>query len=174
MFEELAFAGNEVAYYDPQNSYLNRVIDRRIGNPIALSLLYIFLGRRLWLPVSGIGLPGHFICRYQTVAEEFYLDPFNRGKTMSGADCLQYLAHLSECLREEALTPATPRRILTRICLLLAVALVIVVVALRLPVGARPHLELAPASPHASRANSTTAHCMPRHTPRNGTLFSRQ
>lgn len=116
IFEELIFAGNEVAYYDPQNSYLNRLMDRRVGNPIALSLLYIFLARRLWLPVSGIGLPGHFICRYQTLAEEFYFDPFNRGKTMSKADCGQFLAHLSESLREEALLPASPRRILARIC----------------------------------------------------------
>lgn len=116
LFEELGFAGNEVAYYDPQNSYLNRVMDRRTGNPIMLSLLYILLARRLWLPVTGIGLPGHFICRYQTVAEELYLDAFNRGRTMARADCLQFLAHLSEEARAEALAPASPRRILARIC----------------------------------------------------------
>ena len=116
LFEELGFTGNEVAYYDPQNSYLNRVMDRRTGNPITLSLFYIFLARRLWLPVTGIGLPGHFICRYQSAAEEFYLDPFNRGKTMSRADCNQFLAHLNEGLRAEALAPVGARRVLTRIC----------------------------------------------------------
>ena len=116
IFEELGYAGNEVAYYDPQNSYLNRVMDRRIGNPITLSLLYVLLARRLWLPVTGIGLPGHFVCRYQSVAEEFYLDPFNRGKTMTRADCVQFLAHLSESARDEALSPASPRRILARLC----------------------------------------------------------
>ena len=116
LFEELGFAGNEVAYYDPQNNYLNRVMDRRTGNPITLSLLYILLARRLWLPVTGIGLPGHFICRYQSVAEEFYVDPFNRGKSMTRADCVQFLAHLTEDARAEALAPASPRRILSRLC----------------------------------------------------------
>jgi len=116
LFEELGFNGNEVAYYDPQNSYLNRVMDRRTGNPITLSLLYILIARRLWLPVTGIGLPGHFICRYQSVAEEFYLDPFNRGKSMSRADCSQFLAHLTEGARNEALAPASPCRLLTRMC----------------------------------------------------------
>ena len=116
LFSELGFAGNEVAYYDPQNSYLNRVMDRRMGNPITLSLLYILLAQRLWLPVSGIGLPGHFICRYKSVTEELYLDAFNRGKTMTRADCVQFLAHLTEEARAEALAPASPRRILGRIC----------------------------------------------------------
>lgn len=116
LFEELGFAGNEVAYYDPQNSYLNRVMDRRMGNPITLSLLYILLAQRLWLPVGGIGLPGHFVCRYKSVAEELFLDAFNRGKTMSRADCVQFLAHLTEEARAETLTPACARRILARNC----------------------------------------------------------
>ncbi|MFO1488264.1 MAG: transglutaminase-like domain-containing protein [Verrucomicrobiota bacterium] len=115
LFEELGFAGNEVAYYDPQNSYVNRVMDRRMGNPIAMCMLYIFLARRLWLPVSGIGLPGHFVCCYKSVAEEIYLDPFHRGRTMTRPDCVQYLAHLSETLRAEAMTPVSPRRMLSRV-----------------------------------------------------------
>src|ERR1019366_8320974 len=102
---ELGCSGNEVAYYDPQNSYLNRVMDRRTGNPITLSLFYIFLARRLWLPITGIGLPGHFICRYQSASEEFYLDPFNLGKTLSRVGCAQFLAHLNEGLRAETLSP---------------------------------------------------------------------
>ncbi len=116
LFVELGFKGNEVAYYDPQNSYLNRVMDRRTGNPITLCVFYILLARRLWLPVAGIGLPGHFICCYQTMAEELYLDPFNRGKTMTRNDCLQFLLHLTESARSEALAPASARRVLTRIC----------------------------------------------------------
>ncbi len=116
LFAELGFKGNEVAYYDPQNSYLNRVMDRRTGNPITLCVFYILLARRLWLPVTGIGLPGHFICCYQSRTEEFYLDVFNHGRTMTREDCSQFLAHLGEAARTEAFTPASPRRILTRIC----------------------------------------------------------
>lgn len=116
LFEELAFKGNETSYYDPQNSYLNRVIDRRTGNPIQLSLLYMLLARRLQLPICGIGLPGHFICRYQSASEEIYIDAFNRGRFMTRNDCVQMLAHLTPPVRDELLAPASPRRILTRIC----------------------------------------------------------
>jgi regulator of sirC expression with transglutaminase-like and TPR domain len=116
LFEDLKFAGNEIAYYDPQNSYLNRVLDRRTGNPISLSVLYILIARRLKLPIAGVGLPGHFICRYQSASEEIYLDAFNRGKTMDKADCVQFLSHLHPEAREDYLLPSTPRRILTRIC----------------------------------------------------------
>src|SRR5690606_39368836 len=66
----LGFRGNEQNYYDPANSYFNRVIDRRTGNPISLCLLFMLLGRRLEMPIAGIGFPGHFLCRYQTSQEE--------------------------------------------------------------------------------------------------------
>ena len=115
LFDELGFTGNEAAYYDPQNSYLNRVMDRRTGNPINLSLLYLLLARRLQLPLAGIGLPGHFICRYQSASGEIFLDPFNRGKLMAKTDCVQLLSHVSQDARDEFLSPASPRRILTRI-----------------------------------------------------------
>lgn len=116
LFSELAYAGNEEDYYDPENSYLNRVMDRRTGNPINLCLLYILLARRLRLPVAGIGLPGHFICRYQSTSAEIYLDPFNRGKALTKADCVRYLLNANCSLRDDYLAPATPRRLLLRIC----------------------------------------------------------
>ena len=116
LFTELAFTGNEENYYDPENSYLNRVIDRRTGNPINLSLLYLLLTRRLRLPLAGIGLPGHFICRYQAASAEIYLDPFNRGKALTKADCVQYLLNANCSLRDDYLAPVTPRRLLLRIC----------------------------------------------------------
>ncbi len=116
LFGELGFAGNEENYYDPQNSYLNCVIDQRQGNPINLSLLYLLLARRLRLPVAGIGLPGHFICRYQSSAAEIFIDPFNRGKLLSKADCVQCLA-IANCPRgDDYLAPVTSRRFLLRIC----------------------------------------------------------
>jgi len=116
LFSELGFKGNEKNYYDPENSYLNRVLDRRTGNPINLSLLYILIGRRLRLPVAGIGLPGHFICRHQSSAFEIYVDAFNGGKFMTKADCVQYLVQGNYSLRDDSLAPVSPRRMLLRIC----------------------------------------------------------
>jgi regulator of sirC expression with transglutaminase-like and TPR domain len=116
LFDELGFAGNEENYYDPENSYLNCVIDQRTGNPINLCLLYILLARRLRLPVAGIGLPGHFICRYQSTAAEIYLDPFNRGRFLTKADCVQYLVNANCSLRDNYLAPVSARRLLLRVC----------------------------------------------------------
>jgi regulator of sirC expression with transglutaminase-like and TPR domain len=116
LFVELGFAGNEANYYAPENSYLNRVLDQRTGNPINLCLMYLLLARRLRLPVAGIGLPGHFICRYQSTAAEIYLDPFNRGKLLTKADCVQYLVNANCSLRDDYLAPVSARRILLRVC----------------------------------------------------------
>jgi regulator of sirC expression with transglutaminase-like and TPR domain len=115
-FQELGFKGNETDYYDPENSYLNRVIDRRTGNPINLCLVYLLLARRLRLPMAGIGLPGHFICRYQSSAAEIYLDVFQRGTCLTKADCVQYLLRGNFSVREQYLTPLNSRKILLRIC----------------------------------------------------------
>jgi regulator of sirC expression with transglutaminase-like and TPR domain len=116
LFNELHFAPNEANYYDPDNSYLNRVMDKRTGNPISLCTVYLLLGRRLKLPITGIGLPGHFVCRYQTSTAEIYVDAFNRGKLLTKADCIKYLLHTHHGLEEGYLAPVTPRRILLRMC----------------------------------------------------------
>ncbi len=116
LFGELSFVGNEQSYYDPENSYLNRVMDRRTGNPINLCLVYLLLARRLRLPVIGIGLPGHFVCRFQSAAREVYIDVFNRGKFLTRANCINYLMQGNYGLQDAYLTPVTPRRMLTRIC----------------------------------------------------------
>ena len=115
-FEILRFSGNEHNYYEPENSYFNRVLDRRTGNPISLSLLYLLLARRLQLPIAGIGLPGHFICRYQSSTEEMFVDAFNRGKLLTKADCIRYLAENYPGYQEGFLTPISTRRILLRVC----------------------------------------------------------
>ena len=117
LFSELGFTGNEEEYYDPDNSYLNRVIDRRTGNPINVCLFYILIARRLKLPVTGIGLPGHFVCRYQSTSDEVYVDAFGRGKFLTKADCVQYLVHGNYSLNDDYLTPVTSRRMLLRICI---------------------------------------------------------
>lgn len=116
LFEELGFRGDEKNYYDPDNSYLNRVMDRRLGNPIGLSLIYLLVTRRLRLPVTGISLPGHFLCRLQSPTEEIYIDTFYRGRFLTKNDCIHHLVRGSYNLQEEHLTPASAHRILMRVC----------------------------------------------------------
>ncbi len=116
LFEDLEFCPNEANYYDPENSFLNRVIDNRSGNPLSLCTIYLLLARRLKLPITGIGLPGHFVCRYQTSTTEIYIDAFNRGKLLTKADCIKYLLHTHHGLEEGYLAPVTPRRMLLRMC----------------------------------------------------------
>lgn len=115
IYTTLKFKGNSTNYYDPQNSYLNRVMDRRRGIPISLCLLYLFLTRRLNLPVTGIGMPGHFLCRYQTPREEFYIDAFHEGELLTKIDCRKRLKDFAVDFDETALLPISPRRILQRV-----------------------------------------------------------
>jgi len=116
LFNELSITGNQQNYYDPDNSFLNRVLDRRTGNPITLCLLYILIARRLRLPVVGIGLPGHFVCRYQSTAEEIYIDAFNHGRQLTKADCIQLLVRGHYDMNDDYLTPVSSRRMFQRIC----------------------------------------------------------
>ena len=116
LYSELGFHGNEQNYYETENSYLNRVIERRTGNPISLCMVYLFVSRRLHLPVTGIGMPGHFLCRFQCPTDELYIDAFNRGKLLSRTDCVKYLVQTNYGFQDGLLTPATPRRILLRMC----------------------------------------------------------
>jgi regulator of sirC expression with transglutaminase-like and TPR domain len=116
LFQELGYAGDKEDYYNPENSYLNRVMDRRLGNPISLCVLYLFLCRRLRLPVAGVGMPGHFLCRYQSSTEEWYIDAFHQGRLLRRADCVKYLLQHGTGFHESFLGPATPRRILQRVC----------------------------------------------------------
>jgi regulator of sirC expression with transglutaminase-like and TPR domain len=116
LFSALKYNGNEHDYYDPENSYLNRVMDRRTGNPISLCLIYILLSRRLRLPIVGIGMPGHFICRYQTSREEIFIDAFNQGRLLTKSECIRYLKQTGHGFQEGYLAPVNPRRMLLRMC----------------------------------------------------------
>ena len=116
LFDELEFSGNEENYNDPQNSFMNRVIDRRLGIPITLSVVLLLLSRRLEIPVTGIGMPGHFLCRYQTSREEFYIDAFNRGRLLSKVECIRFLNESPDGYREKYLSPVSSREILARMC----------------------------------------------------------
>lgn len=88
LFEECGFAGNTEHYYDPRNSYLNKVIDRQVGLPISLSLLAVAVGTRAGLPVVGVGLPGHFVAKaLGPGGEELLFDPFNGGQFLDCDAC---------------------------------------------------------------------------------------
>ena len=116
LFEELGFEGNDQYSDDPTSCYLNQVVDQRTGNPISLCSIYLFLAKRLKLPIAGIGLPGHFICRYQSLTEEVYIDCFQKGKFWTKADCVRYLLQTNHTLQEGYLAPVSSRRILLRMC----------------------------------------------------------
>ncbi len=87
LFHDLGFSGNERDYYDPRNSYLNDVLDRRTGLPITLSVIAITVGSRAGIQVAGVGLPGHFIAKATARGEEIYFDPFHGGRLLSVQDC---------------------------------------------------------------------------------------
>lgn len=118
LFEELGFAGNQSDYYDPRNSLLSDVLDRRTGIPITLSVVYIEIGRRAGLRVEGIGLPGHFIVRAGRVdGETTLVDPFN-GKVIDADDCQERLDTIyggQAPLTDEHLRPVSTREILARL-----------------------------------------------------------
>lgn len=116
LFEELGFSGDDHYGYEPERCYLNRVVDKRTGNPIGLCALYLFIARRLRLPITGIGLPGHFICRYQSSKTEIYIDCFRKGIFLTKGDCIKYLLHANYGLTEGHLSPISAKRILLRMC----------------------------------------------------------
>ena len=80
LFQEEGLRGNDGAYYDPRNSFLNDVLDRKLGIPITLGVVVLEVGRRLGLPLEGLGFPGHFIVRYRGEAVSLLIDPFDKGR----------------------------------------------------------------------------------------------
>jgi regulator of sirC expression with transglutaminase-like and TPR domain len=87
LFAERGFAGNRRDYFDPRNSFLNDVLDRRLGIPITLSLVLIEVGRRVGIVLYGIGLPGHFITGLSMGDDRILLDPFHRGRILTAEGC---------------------------------------------------------------------------------------
>ena len=118
IFGELGFAGNQANYYDPRNSLLSDVLERRTGIPITLSVVYMEIGRRAGLHVEGVGLPGHFIVRAGGVGEEPVLvDPFN-GRIVDADDCQERLDTIyggQAPLTDAHLRPVPTREILARL-----------------------------------------------------------
>lgn len=117
LFDELGFSGNSEAYYDPRNSFLNDVIDRRLGIPITLSTLYMEVARRVGFAVEGIGLPGHFMLRHNANGSSFYIDAFNAGTFLSAEDCRERVSRMygdALTFQDEFLEPVSKRKVLAR------------------------------------------------------------
>ncbi|TVQ11750.1 MAG: hypothetical protein EA368_05050 [Leptolyngbya sp. DLM2.Bin27] len=117
LFTELNFRGNSIAYYDPRNSFLNEVLERRVGIPITLSLVYLELAQRVGFPMVGVSMPGHFLIR-PTVAEmDLLVDPFHQGEILFEQDCRnrmkQMFGDLAQ-LEPHHLAPISPTTFLVR------------------------------------------------------------
>jgi regulator of sirC expression with transglutaminase-like and TPR domain len=118
MFEEEGFRGNHSEYYDPRNSFLNDVIDRRLGIPITLSIIYLELGWRLNLPLHGVNFPGHFLVRYAGEAVQLLVDPFQNGMIRFEDEAQDLLDHVyggSVRMQPDFLRIADRRDILIRL-----------------------------------------------------------
>jgi regulator of sirC expression with transglutaminase-like and TPR domain len=114
LFEEQGFRGNLESYYDPSNSFLNEVLDRRVGLPITLSVLYLALSYRLGLPVYGVGMPLHFIVKYIEKDRETYIDPFYGGEILTPEGCHKRIERIvnQPVAFDPSYLHATPKRLI--------------------------------------------------------------
>jgi regulator of sirC expression with transglutaminase-like and TPR domain len=121
LFDELGYSGNHDEYYDPRNSYLNEVFERRLGNPISLAMVQMEVARRLGIPLDGVSFPGHFLVRLPVDDGLLVMDPFNGGRPL-GVDELRERArpHMGGKIPDDhalaqILDPAPHRAILVRV-----------------------------------------------------------
>ncbi len=114
LFTEQGFKGNTKNYYEIENSYLNRVLDRRTGIPISLSAVYLLIGKRLRLPVHGIGMPGHFLVKYESDRYKIFVDCFNGGALLTEKNCARFLTEAGYGFDERYLQRSPARGILSR------------------------------------------------------------
>jgi regulator of sirC expression with transglutaminase-like and TPR domain len=120
LFHEMGFRGNTQDYYDPRNSYLNDVLDRRTGLPITLSVVAIAVGVRAGLNVAGVGLPGHFVAKAVEGGRHVLFDPFHGGRVLTETDCENLVRHTTGGefrVTAEALRAVAPGALLGRMLL---------------------------------------------------------
>lgn len=113
LFKEQGFRGNRDDYYDPKNSFLNDVIDRKLGLPITLSILYMEVGQRIGLAIEGVGFPSHFLVKTKSAAEQIIIiDPFNAGEVKSFEELQQMLDQIyrGNLRLGESLLAALPKK----------------------------------------------------------------
>jgi regulator of sirC expression with transglutaminase-like and TPR domain len=118
LFHEEMFRGNTVDYYSARNSFLHDVLDRRLGIPITLALVYMEVARRVGFQLFGVGMPGHFLLKHYDVdGRSILIDAFDRGSIVTEEDCRQKLDSIyagQVALQPEFLLPVTRRQMLTR------------------------------------------------------------
>lgn len=118
LYDDLGFIGNSNDYYNPCNSFLNEVINRRTGIPITLSLVYLEVSKRLDFPMVGIGMPGHFLIRPEFEDAGIFVDAFNGGEVLFEQDCQQRLRQIYGkpiAMEPGLLSPVSNRNFLTRL-----------------------------------------------------------
>jgi regulator of sirC expression with transglutaminase-like and TPR domain len=118
LFKHFGFQGNSQTYTDPRNSFLNDVLDRQVGIPITLSLIFIETAQRLGIPAQGVGMPGHFIVSVQDEGKDYFFDPFHGGGRLSVNDCARLVEKSTGYFgpfQPEWLQPTRPHDILIRI-----------------------------------------------------------
>jgi regulator of sirC expression with transglutaminase-like and TPR domain len=114
LFQEQEFCGNQEDYGNPDNSFFNQVLKRRRGIPISLSALCVLISQRLELPIAGVGLPGHYIAKYNSPNAPIFFDPFNQGRRMARQDCMRIVQNLGHAFSEHHLSQASHRETLVR------------------------------------------------------------
>ncbi|MGY0560047.1 SirB1 family protein [Luteimonas sp. A277] len=120
LFDELGYSGNHDEYYDPRNSYLNEVFERRLGIPISLAVVQIEVARRLDMPLEGISFPGHFLVRLPVDDGMLVMDPFNRGRPLDADELRERIqphlagTQIDDQALHRVLNPASHRSILVR------------------------------------------------------------
>jgi len=119
LFREFGLSGNTSDYHAPQNSFINKVLETKKGNPISLACLYSLIAQRLDIPVYGINLPKHFVLAYmkEENPEEvlFYINVFNRGQIMREDDIVSFLRQLNLPASEEFMKPCDNIAIIKRV-----------------------------------------------------------
>jgi regulator of sirC expression with transglutaminase-like and TPR domain len=117
LFGEGRFTGNRKNYFDARNSFLNDVLDRGIGIPITLSVVFVEVARRLGIRLFGVGMPGHFLVKHTDGDQEVFFDAFNGGRILSEADCRAMIQGLYDgqvSFEPAFLQAVTKKQILTR------------------------------------------------------------
>jgi len=123
LFDRLGFSGNTDDYYDPRNSFLCDVLDRRTGIPISLSVLYLEVSRRVGVLAQGVNFPGHFLVRVAIEDAWLFIDPFSGGRALSPADLevlLRKTTTPDAVLEPSVIAPASKRQIVARMLVNLA------------------------------------------------------
>ena len=116
LFDHVGLHGNESDYYDPKNSLIHHVLSTRKGIPITLSLIYIEIGRRLGIPLRGVGMPGHFLVNHEKESS-FFIDTFHQGTILSKSECAELMNRTNPAIRwsESFLNPISNIEFLARI-----------------------------------------------------------